>query len=237
MSNELYILLVTAASIGFLHTILGPDHYIPFIVMSKAGRWTKKKTIWVTVLSGIGHVMGSIVLGAIGIAAGIALSSLEAIESARGEIAAWLLMSFGFIYLVWGLKHAGKNKKHTHWHKHSDGIVHTHEHHHHQEHAHVHSEKESTNLTPWILFTIFVFGPCEALIPILMFPAAEVSINGMMLVTAVFGITTIATMLSVVLISIYGINFIKLNKFEKYSHALAGGIILMSGIAVQFLNL
>jgi len=33
MSNELMILLVTAASIGFFHTLLGPDHYLPFIVI------------------------------------------------------------------------------------------------------------------------------------------------------------------------------------------------------------
>lgn len=237
MTNELYILLVTAASIGFLHTILGPDHYIPFIVMSKAGKWSKRKTVWVTILSGVGHVLSSIVLGIIGVGAGIALNSLEAIESTRGEIAAWMLMSFGFVYLVYGIKQAIKNKKHTHWHTHADGVVHTHEHKHKNEHAHVHEKDEAAKMTPWVLFTIFVFGPCEALIPILMFPAAEVSISGMILVTSVFGITTIATMLSVVLVSIYGISFIRLNRFEKYSHALAGGIILMSGVAVQFLGL
>ncbi len=28
---ELSALIVTAASLGFFHTILGPDHYLPFI--------------------------------------------------------------------------------------------------------------------------------------------------------------------------------------------------------------
>lgn len=237
MNNELYILAITAASIGFFHTILGPDHYIPFIVMSKAGKWSKTKTVWITVLSGVAHVLSSVVLGIIGVAAGVALSNLEAIESTRGEIAAWLLMSFGFIYLVWGIRHAVKNKKHTHWHSHHSGIVHDHEHKHHKEHAHVHEGKDMVNLTPWILFTIFIFGPCEALIPILMFPASEVSVSGMVFVTSIFGIVTIATMLSVVMVSIYGINTISFGKFEKYNHALAGGIILMSGMAVQFMGL
>lgn len=237
MSNELYILLLTAASIGFLHTILGPDHYIPFIVMSKAGKWSKLKTIVVTTLSGVGHVLSSVVLGIIGISAGLALNSLEAIESVRGEIAAWLLMSFGLVYFVWGIRRAIKNKKHTHWHKHEDGVMHKHEHTHHNKHAHVHEEKHVNKMTPWIIFTIFVFGPCEALIPILMFPAAELSVTGIILVTTVFGAATIATMLAAVMISVYGISFVKLNRFEKYSHALAGGIIVMSGMAVQFLGL
>lgn len=237
MNNELYILLITAASIGFLHTILGPDHYIPFIVMSKAGKWSKLKTVIITTLSGVGHVLSSVLLGIIGISAGLALSSLEAIESVRGEIAAWLLMSFGLVYLVWGIRRAVKNKKHTHWHTHENGVAHKHEHTHHNEHAHVHEEKKVNKMTPWIIFTIFVFGPCEALIPILMFPAAELSATGIILVTTVFGVATIATMLAAVMISVYGISFVKLNRFEKYSHALAGGIIVMSGMAIQFLGL
>lgn len=234
MGEALYILALTAASIGFLHTALGPDHYLPFIVMSKAGKWSKRKTVWVTILSGAGHILGSIILGVIGIAAGIALNKLEVIESMRGEIAGWLLISFGLIYLIWGLRRAAKNKKHEHWHSHSNGSVHSHNHSHYKEHAHVHAKQDATNLTPWILFTIFVFGPCEALIPILMFPAVELGIGGTILVVAIFGATTIATMLGIVLISIYGIGFVKLKRFEKYSHALAGTIILISGIAVQF---
>ena len=41
MSPDISILLVTAASIGFIHTLTGPDHYLPFIVMSKARKWTQ----------------------------------------------------------------------------------------------------------------------------------------------------------------------------------------------------
>ena len=37
MSSELYLLVVTAASVGFFHTLFGPDHYLPFIVMAKSG--------------------------------------------------------------------------------------------------------------------------------------------------------------------------------------------------------
>ena len=70
MSEELLILSYTALTIGFLHTLLGPDHYIPFIVMAKAGNWSKKKTIWITIVSGLGHVLGSIILGVIGLAIG-----------------------------------------------------------------------------------------------------------------------------------------------------------------------
>jgi nickel/cobalt exporter len=235
MNSELEILLITAASIGFFHTIVGPDHYLPFIVMAKSGNWSKTKTVWVTTLCGVGHVLSSVVLGLAGVAFGIAVSKLEFIEGVRGDIAAWLLIAFGFLYFIWGIKKAYMNKPHRHVHYNSEGKLEIHEHHHEGEHVHEHNAKKS--MTPWILFTIFIFGPCEPLIPLLMYPAATHSSIGMVSVTAVFGTVTISTMLSVVLISIWGIDFLPLAKLERYSHAMAGAAICLSGIAITFLGL
>jgi nickel/cobalt exporter len=236
MDQELTILLVTAASIGFFHTILGPDHYLPFIVMSKARKWSMFKTAWLTVLCGIGHVGSSVVLGIIGIALGIGVSKIEIFEGFRGNLAAWLFIAFGLGYMIWGIKRAIRNKPHTHLHFHSNGESHNHTHTHGDEHLHVHKEKKK-NLTPWILFTIFVFGPCEPLIPILMYPAASNSIYGTVMVTLVFAVVTIVTMLAMVLIASYGFKLLPLGKLEKYSHAIAGATILLSGIGIQFLGL
>ena len=136
MSTELTILLVTAASIGFFHTLFGPDHYLPFIVMAKARGWSLLKTIGITVASGVGHVLSSIVLGFVGIAFGIAVFKLEFIEGIRGSVAAWLLIGFGFIYTVWGIRNVIKGKKHTHCHVHKDGTAHDHEHDHNGDHSH-----------------------------------------------------------------------------------------------------
>ena len=44
MSTEAVVLLGTASTIGFIHTLIGPDHYLPFIVLSKARNWSTKKT-------------------------------------------------------------------------------------------------------------------------------------------------------------------------------------------------
>ena len=69
MSSELGILVIAAASIGFVHTLMGPDHYLPFIVIAKARRWSLARTTWITLLCGLGHVGSSVLLGALGIAA------------------------------------------------------------------------------------------------------------------------------------------------------------------------
>jgi nickel/cobalt exporter len=81
-----------------------------------------------------------------------------------------------------------------------------------------------------------LFGPCEPLIPILMYPAAQDSIFGLILVTAVFGSATILTMLGVVLSATMGISFLPMARLERYNHALAGATIFLCGIAIQFLG-
>ena len=228
MNQEIWLLAGTAASIGFIHTVIGPDHYLPFIFMAKARKWSIVKTSWITVACGIGHVGSSILLGFLGIAFGVALGKLEMFEGIRGNIAAWAFVIFGFVYLIWGIRRAIINKPHHHVHYHNDGTMHTHDHIHSNSHDHEHKK----NITPWILFTIFVLGPCEPLIPILMYPAAQSSLSGVILVSLLFSITTIATMLGIVLLTTFGMSFLPLGKLERYSHAMAGVIVFLSGVAI-----
>ncbi|MBC8313830.1 MAG: sulfite exporter TauE/SafE family protein, partial [Candidatus Cloacimonetes bacterium] len=233
---EIFILAFSAATIGFIHTILGPDHYLPFIVMSKSRGWNLSKTAIITILCGIGHVLSSVILGFIGLGFGIAVFKLEIFESFRGGLAGWLLIVFGFTYFVWGIHKAIRSKNHTHLHHHKDGTTHNHEHKHLSEHSHLHA-KSGKNLTPWILFTIFIFGPCEPLIPLIMYPAAKFNLSAVFVVAIIFGLTTISTMLIVVLSSCFGLSKLPIQKFEKYSHALAGFVVFVCGVAINFLGL
>jgi len=236
MPDEIIILSFTAASIAFLHTLLGPDHFLPFIVMAKARNWSIAKTVVITCLCGMGHVASSVVLGFIGIGLGMTVDKLVEIESFRGGLAAWGLIAFGLVYFAWGLRRAIRQRPHSHVHAHKGGIFHSHSHAHEEEHVHPHTQ-ENSNLTPWLLFTIFVFGPCEPLIPLLMYPAAKSSYLGVALVVSIFAAVTLITMCTLVLVSSYGIKFLNLGRFEKYSHSLAGASICISGLAIQFLGL
>ncbi len=236
LSNQILVIAGTAATLGFVHTVLGPDHYLPFIVMSRARNWSLPKTLFISFLCGLGHVLSSVVLGFAGIALGVAVLKLENIESFRGGVAAWLLIGFGFAYFIWGLHRAIKNRPHKHIHMHADGATHEHEHVHESNHAHVH-EKKKANITPWILFTVFVFGPCEPLIPLVMYPAANHNISGVILVALTFGLVTILTMLTIIAVMSWGVSFVRLGKLERYAHAIAGAMIFVSGLSVQFLGL
>jgi nickel/cobalt exporter len=239
MARELNTLLIAAASIGFLHTLLGPDHYLPFIVMSWARKWSSGRTAVITLLCAFGHIGSSVVLGLVGVVLGLAVESLTGAESVRGRIAAWLFIAFGLVYLIWGIRRACRSRPHEHAHSHlaDERHNHTHTHSHLGEHAHVHDVESIQSLTPWILFTIFVFGPCEPLIPFLMYPAAKASVFGLVAVTAVFGIATTGTMLATVFLGRAGVSFLPLRHVQRYSHAVAGATILLCGLAIEFLGL
>lgn len=242
MSSPLPLLAVTAACVGALHTVLGPDHYLPFVMMGRAGRWSRAKTLAITLACGVGHVSSSVVLGAVGIGLGVAVGRLQAVESVRRQLAAWALIAFGLVYFVWGLRRALRHRPHAHVHAHADGTVHLHAHVHEAQHLHVHTANPQVptqpiaRLTPWVLFTIFVFGPCEPLIPLLLYPAVQQSPGGVALVATVFGLATLTTMVAAVLLCQAGSERLPLGSLERYTHALAGAALALCGVAIQFLG-
>lgn len=237
MTAEVTMLAISAAAIAFAHTLLGPDHYLPFVAMAKARGWSTRQTLRITLLCGAGHLAGSVMLGAAGIALGLSLSSLTWLEGVRGNLAAWMLIGFGLAYTAWGLRRAQRNRPHSHWHHH-DGVSHLHEHTHHEAHAHLHGQAAgSRSLTPWLIFVIFVIGPCEPLIPLLMYPAARESITGVLVVAGVFGMVTVLTMALAVAVAMQGLKSVKLSRLEPYAHALAGSAILACGLGIALLGL
>ena len=244
ITEQIVYFSALGASLGFVHTFLGPDHYIPFVFMAKARNWTQQKTIIITILCGLGHVLSSVALGFAGIALGIGVTRLTHIEGIRGNWAAWAFVIFGLLYMLWGLNRAYKNRPHKHLHIHDGGIVHEHNHNHRNEevhkseHSHTHTI-ESRNITPWVLFVIFVLGPCEPLIPVIIYPAIDErgNIAEATIVSIVFSIVTLATMVVMVLILQKGLNSLRLNKLERFTHAIAGAMLFLSGIGILFLGL
>lgn len=208
MSNETFVLCAMAISIGVIHTLLGPDHYLPFVAMSKAGDWSARKTLGVTIACGLGHVAGSVVIGIVGLLIGVAVMQLEALEAVRGDTAAWLLIGFGLAYLVSGVMRAIRQAP--------------------QEHGH-----GSSVWAPWLAFLVFAFGPCEPLIPLLVYPAAKASQGTVAAVVAAFTLATVGTMTVAVMAMRYGLSFMHVPALGRYGHALAGLAIVMCGVLVK----
>jgi len=57
INHGIWLLTGTAVALGFFHTLVGPDHYLPFVAMAKARQWPLKKTLLIAFFSGLGHVL------------------------------------------------------------------------------------------------------------------------------------------------------------------------------------
>lgn len=230
------VLLGSAASIGFVHTLLGVDHSLPFVALGRAQGWSLRRTLAVTFGCGVAHVLSSVLLGVIGIGLGFAIEDLVGIESARGDLVAYALIAFGLTYATWATVKALRGQSHTHAHVHADGSVHDHQHDHEREHLHAHEAPKpdgsgARQATFWTLFLIFAFGPCEALIPVLMAPAWTHNAAFVAAVVGLFGAVTLATMMGTVAAVWRGLDLAKLRRLgiERWANPVAGAVVASSG--------
>jgi sulfite exporter TauE/SafE len=232
MQTELQILLTASVTIACLHTVSGPDHYLPFIALSKARGWSFTRTISWVVICGCGHVWSSVLLGLGGAALGWSFAETGWLENIRGGIAGWVMLLFGLVYGIWGLRRAFQNKTHKHFDNYENGDIYVYEH----KHGQAVQSAGRHKVTPWVMFVIFLLGPCEPMIPLMYFPAAQHSWRGMLLLIAVYTIVTLMTMIVMVIIGYYGAAFIKTDKLEKYMHALGGLTIFICGAGMLFMG-
>lgn len=207
------VLLTSAVSVAFFHA-LAPDHWVPFVALAKSSRWSMRRLAWITTLAGMAHVVSSLLLGLIGLWAGLAVHRLEGAEVWRGTVGIWLLIGFGVAYVVWGLKHA----QHPHPHISIEDAV-----------------KAYAVRRMWMLFAIMVFGPCEPLIP-LMFVASKQGLPTVWAISAAFSVVTIAMVVGQSLLSYAGVRLVNAPWMERYAHAMAGLMILLTAIAVMCLG-
>lgn len=231
-----WLLLTTAFGLGALHTAVGVDHTLPFVVLARAQRWSLRRLWLVTAACGLAHVLSSALLAAGGVAAGVTLERLRWMETHRAEIAGWLLIGFGLAYASAGVYRHLRARRHSHEHVHGDGVVHAHPHSHHAEHTHPHLGAAPA-LTGWTLFVILVFGPCEPLIPIVMVPALHHEWGRVVALVGVFALATLATMLAAVTLGFHGIGVARPAFLHTHAHTLAGVAILAVGIAVRVFGL
>jgi nickel/cobalt exporter len=204
------ILALAAVTLGSLHT-LAPDHWVPFAALARAQGWSRARTARITALCGFGHVTVSVLLGVLALLFG--LEMLKVVGQRMEAMAGILLVLFGLVYAVYGLRRAAGTRVHGHHHTHYD---------------HVH---EPGQMTPWALFLLFSADPCVAVIPIL-FAAAPLGTVRTTIVVSAYELATIGTMVALVLPAAAAAKKVTGHWVEHYGDAVAGGVIAAVGVLV-----
>jgi len=209
-----WLLAVAAVTVGSLHT-LAPDHWVPFAALARAQGWSRARTARITALCGVGHVTVSALLGVLALVFG--LEMLRVVGERMEAVAGLLLIGFGLVYAIYGLRRAAGAHVHGHHHAHFD---------------HVHAPH---TMTPWGLFLLFSADPCVAVIPIL-FAAAPLGALRAAAVVGAYEVATIGTMVALVLPAAAAAKRVTGHWVEHYGDAAAGALIAGVGVLVVALG-
>jgi nickel/cobalt exporter len=217
MDNQglFWALAGTAVTVGALHSI-APDHWLPFTSVARARGWSAARTARVTFLCGFAHVSVSVVIALLALALGREV--LEAFGARLESVAGILLIGFGLVYGLWGLRHAIAERLHGHHHSHFD---------------HVH---DPSRVTVASLVLIFAADPCVRLIPIVI-AAAPLGWGRVAALILLYEIATIGAMVAIVQASFAGaLATLRAPWLDRYGDALAGALIVATGVTVALLG-
>jgi len=215
-----WALVLTAATVGALHT-LAPDHWMPFAALARARGWSPLRAARTTVACGFGHVTVSALLGIVALYAG--LEVIKLIGGRLENLATYLLMGFGTLYMIWGLRRSFRRDPMS--------VLHAHDHH----HAHGHNDHDH-GLTEGSLFVLFCLDPCVAVIPMII-AAASGGWAAVGTVVLAYEAATIATMVVLVTSAHAGARVFRAPWIDRYGDAVAGALIVVAGVTVQVLGI
>jgi hypothetical protein len=198
---------VTAFAVAFLHAAL-PTHWLPFVLVGRAQKWSTERTLGVTLLAGIGHVGLTIALGLALVLAGMAL------QPSLGGLFHWivggLMIAVGLFYIARG--------RHNHALPEASRQVYA-----------------SDRAAVAALVTLLTLSPCEAFLPYYL-AGMEHGWEAFLVLSAVLMTATAAGMLIFTSLSLAGFKRLGLQWVERYEETILGAALVLVGLAVAFLK-
>ena len=228
--NESLVLAATAAMVAATHTLI-PDHWLPYVAMSRAKGWSIRKAMWVTGIGAAIHLVSTAILGVL--LGFIGASAITGISEKADLISGFLLLMFG-LYFTWkgwkayklGQVHSHAGHSYPHPHRHKAG------HDHNCRHGRYHSHGEKVEKSAFALSAILGARPCAEAIPIFL-SASTLGLTSSFLAVTAWVITTLASMLGIVWLSLKGLESSKLKVLHRFGELGAGLIIVFIGIAMM----
>lgn len=95
-------LIMGSLTLSLLHALI-PSHWLPFVTIGKAERWTRRQTLTVTALAGLAHTVSTSLLGVLVSLAGWQLA--ESYHELSERAIPLLLLALGLWYLMQHLRH------------------------------------------------------------------------------------------------------------------------------------
>ena len=195
----------TGFAVAFLHAAL-PTHWLPFVLVGRAQKWSTGRTLGVTLLAGLGHVGLTIALGLALVMAGLAL------QPSLGGVFHWivggLMAAVGLFYVLRG--------------RHSHAVP-----------AAGRRVYASDRAAIAALVTLLTLSPCEAFLPYYL-AGMEHGWQAFVALSLVLLVATSAGMLIFTGLSLAGFKRLGLQWVERYEETILGVALILVGVAVAF---
>ena len=194
---------------AFLHAAL-PTHWLPFVLVGRAQRWSLMRVMTVAVTAGLAHIASTALVGSLIVAAGLALNAW--IGGLLPHLSAALLFIFGAFYLA----RASLQKPIT-----ATGPE-----------AEVPEPAVSDRAAFWGLVLMMAVTPGEVLLPIYLSSATE-GVTALGLLTLSFAAGTVLGMTLLSALASAGYSILRLERWARYEGAILGISLIVIGLLVM----
>ena len=194
---------------AFLHAAL-PTHWLPFVLVGRAQRWSLMRVMTVAVTAGLGHIASTALVGSLIVAAGLALNAW--IGGLLPHLSAALLFIFGAFYLA----RASLQKPIT-----ATGPE-----------AETPEPAVSDRAAFWGLVLMMAVTPGEVLLPIYLSSATE-GVAALALLTFSFAAGTVLGMTLLAALASAGYSILRLERWARYEGAILGVALILIGFLVM----
>ncbi len=224
-----------AALVGAVHALL-PDHWIPFVVLSKARNWDIPRSLRAVVAGGVAHLASTAALGLL--IAYLGAGALEKVGHTAELAGAGVLVVFGAVLTWRGVRTAraaaaadgtadhGPPVRPGHrcgpGHRHAVGQG--------------RDRPAASDRSHILQGAILGLRPCAEAIPIFL-AAATFGLTPSLVAVAVWVAVTLGAMVAVVWLSLLGLRGLRPERLARYGELVAGAVILAMGLGAAGLCL
>ena len=226
MTRTAFLLFVSSCSTAIIHALI-PDHWLPFVLISRVERWSEERAATLAGLAGALHVLVSLLAGGVAILVGSTTVANLAARTGRSLefLGGLLLVVFGAAYGIW--RHRREARSHQGPDRPSaDPQAHVHA------HGHLLERWYHGALTARALVLVIGMSPCALLIPILLAAGTE-SLLAVLVSALGFALCTIATMVGITVFAMRGMRRIDLPFFAHYGDLISGALVSAIGVVMM----
>jgi hypothetical protein len=206
MASALFTsIAATGFAVAFLHAAL-PTHWLPFVLIGRARAWPLRKTLGVTAIAGVGHVVVTVLLGGALTALGLVIR--PQLGAVFPFVVGGLLIAFGVLQMV---------------------------RHRHAKTGAAPDRRLSDGAATLGLIAFLALSPSEAFLPLFL-ANTEHGWAGFAVLSMVLAGATLAGMLLFTGLTAAGAARLNLGTLERYEGLILGVVLCLLGVGVMVLE-